>query len=358
MKILEVCEFSAGICGVWTRVKQEASEFAKLGYEVQVFSSNRMQGSNELAKCEEDIGGIKIKRFNAKQGKFISKNVTFFNFDNEIKELKPDVIITHTIHPHSFKALNYALTNKIPCYLVTHAPFNVKRHALLSAAKAVFDLFNKSKLRRFTKIIAITKWEVPYLLKSGIKKENIAYIPNGLPNEFFTQKKVKPKKDVLFLGRISPVKDIETLIKAAKLVPSINFSVVGSREQGYLENLNIPSNMKILSPVYDLKKKIKLIDEHKIFVLPSKREAMPQVLLEAMARGKLVISSATDGGKEIIQNKINGFLFEIGDYHKLADLIKENIKGNKKIQNQAEKDSRKYAWKSLIKLYVHLFNAK
>ena len=40
------------------------------------------------------------------------------------------------------------------------------------------------------KIIAITRWEIPILIKLGVKKEKIAYIPNGIPDEFFKQKKV------------------------------------------------------------------------------------------------------------------------------------------------------------------------
>jgi len=356
MKILEITEFSAGICGVWARVLAESKELSKLGHKVFVFSSNRMQGSDDLAKCEDNINGIRIKRFKSKQGKFITRNVTLFNFDKEINELKPDMIITHTLHPHSFRALKYAETNNIPIYLVPHAPFNVKRNFLLSIIKTFYDILKiRSKIKQFTKVIAITRWELPHLLRLGVKREKIAYIPNGLPNEFFKQKKVSPKKDILFLGRITPIKDIGTLINAAKLLPALSFTIVGSKEKGYLDNLEIPQNIRILGPVYNLQKKIRLIDEHKIFVLPSRREAMPQVLLEAMARGKVVISSNTDGGREIIQNGNTGFLFEIGDYKQLAKLIRENISGNKKIQLNAIKESKKYSWDKLIKIYSSLF---
>ncbi|MDP1728800.1 MAG: glycosyltransferase, partial [archaeon] len=122
-----------------------------------------------------------------------------------------------------------------------------------------------------------------------------------------------------------------------------------------IENEIIP-NISIYSSVNDLQKKIKLIDEHKIFVLPSKREAMPQVLIEALARGKIVITSKTDGGKEIIEDNKTGFLFNIGDYKILPEVIQKNIKGNPKIQKNAEKEAKKYAWKNLIKQYALLFN--
>jgi len=111
-----------------------------------------------------------------------------------------------------------------------------------------------------------------------------------------------------------------------------------------------------------LKKKIELIDDHKIFVLPSIREAMPQALLEALSRGRLVISSDTDGGKELINDMENGFLFKIGDSEHLASLIKDNLRTEphldymfKTFKENAVNSARHYAWKELIKRYLLLF---
>jgi glycosyltransferase involved in cell wall biosynthesis len=362
IRILEICPFSAGVCGVWARVRQEANEFIKLGFDVRIFSSNQVKGDESKIACsEEEIEGIKIKRFSSNAGFFdrlISRNVTYFNFKKEFEEYNPDIVITHLLHPHSFKAVDLCNQNNIPCYLVTHAPFNVKRRFPLNLLTLIYNNLNiKSKINKFTKIISITKWELPYLADLGVKKDKIQYIPNGIPSEFFKQKKIKTTKDVLFLGRIAPVKDIETLVRAAKLLPQIHFSVVGSYEKEYLDKINKMivgeniNNIKILAPIYDLSKKIKLIDEHKIFVLPSLREAMPQVILEAMARGKIVLSSRTDGASEIIKDGKTGLLFNIGDYEQLSKLIKKNIEGNNKISSQAQIEAKKYSWAKLIKLY-------
>jgi glycosyltransferase involved in cell wall biosynthesis len=361
MKILEICPFSAGICGVWARVKQESLEFSKLGYKVRVFSSDIEKGTGNFACEKEILEGLNIRRFRANadfMDKALSRNVTYFNFEKAFLEYSPDIVITHLLHPHSFKALELCKKKNIPCYLVTHAPFNVKRRFPLNLLTGTYNLLNvKPKLNQFTKIIAITRWELPYLAKLGVKRDKIIYIPNGLPEEFFKQKKSKSKKSVLFLGRIAPVKNLEVLLEAAKFLPNIGFSIVGSAEEEYFEKLkqiiakeNI-HNVKVYPPIYDVTNKIKLIDEHSIFALPSLREAMPQVLLEAMSRGKIVISSSTDGGKEVIQDSKTGFIFPIGDSRRLADLIKQNLEGNKKIQKNAEKESKRYQWAKLIKQY-------
>ena len=357
MKILEICPFSSGICGVWNRVKQESLEFSKLGHKVAVFSSNIEKGADKRVDSKSQMGDVEIFRFPT--GKYpFSKNVLNFDFEEQLKVLSPDLVITHLLHPHSFKALKICKRIGIPIFLVTHSPFNVKRSYLLELATNFYSTIKiKPNLKKFDKIVSITKWEFPYLKKLNVPEEKIVYIPNGVPEEFFSQEPTKELHNVFYLGRIAPIKYLETLIEAAKKLPKIKFSIVGAAEKSYLEKLqlNIPKNVEIKEPIYNLKEKIKLIDVNKVFVLPSKREAMPQVLIEAMAREKIVISSNTDGGREIIQDGKNGFLFEIGNSEQLAKLIKTNIRGKKKIKKAATKSARKYSWEKLIKDYEELF---
>jgi glycosyltransferase involved in cell wall biosynthesis len=356
MKILEICPFSYGACGVWTRAKNESLEFSKLGHKVAIFSSNLEKGTNRIVESQDKIEDIEIFRFPSTKYPF-SQNVTFFNFEKQLEIFSPDLVITHLLHPHSFKALKICNKLNIPIFLVTHAPFNVKRNFPLNLVTDFWNWRNKFRINNFDKIISIANWELPYLKNLNITDEKISYIPNGIPQEFFIQEESKEQNKVLFLGRISQVKNLETLIESAKKLPKIKFSIVGSPEKSYLEKIqkDLPKNVEIKEPIYNLKEKIKLIDEHKIFVLPSLREAMPQVLIEALSRGKIVISSNTDGGKEIIHDKENGFLFDIGNSEQLTELIKKNLKANKKIKENAKKSSKKYSWKILIKKYEKLF---
>ena len=365
MKILELTNYSAGICGVWQRAKQESIELSKKGHEVRVFSSNFTKGSDEVAEPESSLGNIKIFRFPAK--KLGGESFIEWNFETAALDFSPDVIIAHSYrHLHTTKALKIAKKLKqkgktCRVFLVTHAPFIEKNSTRSFLSKIIVNLYDsliaRTYLNKFDKVIAITKWEYPFLEKIGCRKDKIVYIPNGIPEEFF---KSSPKKgkNVLFLGRISPVKDLEVLIKAIKDI-NLNLDIVGPAEKQYLERLNkliIKENIKnvrFLPPVYDLREKISIIDKYEIFVLPSKTEAMPQSLIESMARGKICISSKTRGGKEIIQDNKNGFLFEIGDDMDLSELLKRIIKSPEKekinIIKNAVKTSEKFRWSSLIK---------
>lgn len=105
MKVLILCNYTKGICGVFQRAKQEAIELEKLGHEVKIFSSNAIKGSNELASQFDKIGkNILIIRFPYK--KIGGESFMKWEFENEALQYKPDIIICHSYrHLHTTKAL-------------------------------------------------------------------------------------------------------------------------------------------------------------------------------------------------------------------------------------------------------------
>lgn len=368
MKILELSNYSEGGCGVWQRVKQEAQALSEKGHQVAVFSSNLIKGSDELASPSDEIDDVIIMRFPAKQ--LGGESYMKWDFEKQALNFNPDIIIAHVYrHPHTIQALDIAKKTGAKVFLVAHAPFikgNTTRSLFQKLAVKFYDAFiGPKKINKFDKVIAITKWEEDYLLALGCKKDKITYLPNGIPEQFFTQKKTMEQNKILFLGRISPVKDLETLITAFSLIKDNKtvLEIVGPSEEDYLEKLNKLLEKRNLSdrviftrPIYDLKQKIQKIDSSKIFVLPSKREAMPQALIEAMARKKIVIAANNQGAKDIIRNNENGFLFQIGNAQQLAKLIDESLKNSQsKLKNQAKQDVEKFSMKILIPNLERLF---
>jgi len=368
LKILELTEFSAGICGVWNRVFQEAKLLAEKGNEVYVFSSNLEKGTNKTVPAYGERQGIKIHRFPVY---FKLGNAHFWNFKKPAMELKPDIIIAHIYrHPHTNKAVKIVeklrkKKHKVKLYLVTHAPFLEKgiRSKGLELGVLLYDVLFCNNLNKFDKVIPITKWEVPNLLELKCRKDKIFYIPNGIPEEFFKLKRKQGDK-IIFFGRIAPIKDLETMIKALKIVlekKKIEIEIIGPAEVNYLiklkqliKELKLEKNIKFKPAIHKIEDKIKAIDSASIFVLPSKREGMPQALIEAMARGKLVISSDTQGGKEILKNGRNGLIFKKGNEKDLAEKIlyaldSRNKRKIARIEKNAIKTSDQFKWSKLIK---------
>ena len=368
LKILEVTTYTAGGCGVAARVKQEASLLAKRGHTIMIFSTDQVKGTHEKAPRQEKIEEITICRFPC--FKLGGESFTYWDFTQAAHEFKPDVIIVHAYrHTHTTRALRIAKQRKIPCLLVTHAPFSTggeSRSLLAKLSVAFYDAFiGPSTLKKFTRIIAITHWERATLKVLGVPEKNIVYIPNGIPSLFFTQKKAKEEKNkILYFGRVSPIKDLETLIEAFSLLPpniqnSLTLEIAGPAEALYLSklkslasSLNISKKIIFSPAIYNTKKKISKLDSATIYVLPSIREGMPQTLIEALARGKIVVASNNLGNSAIIQDDKNGFLFSVGDTKALASLISFLLTlspaEKARIQKAARSSVKKFAWPHLI----------
>ena len=60
-----------------------------------------------------------------------------------------------------------------------------------------------------------------------------------------------------------------------------------------------------------------------LLVVPSFDEAFPTVILEAFSTGTLIVASNVGGIPEMIENKVNGFLFKAGDYMMLTETIQK-----------------------------------
>jgi glycosyltransferase involved in cell wall biosynthesis len=375
MKILELTHFSEGACGVWIRAKEEALRLSEKGNEILVLSSNAIKGKDEIAPKEENLNRIKIKRFPFK--KLGGESFMIWPFKEEALKFSPDVIITHNYRQiHTKQALNIANIlrkrgKKCKVYLVTHAPFvegNITRSFKDTLAVKFYDfIIGPLTLNKFTKILTISNWEKPYLKKMGVKENKIKYIPNGIPEQFFTQKKSKEEHKILFLGRISIKKKLDTLVKAMQYVKDkkVIVEIVGPQEKPYsdyiktlVKKLNLSNRIKFSPPVYDTKKKIQKLDSAKLYILPSRVEGMPQSLIEAMAREKKVIGSNSIAIRDLITDKQNGYLFEFNNPKDLARIIDEALIDSSKIAKEAKKSVEKFAWNNVINQIEDIIHLK
>lgn len=346
MKIAYLCNFAYPFWeGVWNNIYHTAEYMIKRGHEVHIFCSNS-NPSGENFNDYEVFEGIHIHRFPVKNK--IGSYALFFNFEEDLIKLNPDIIHTHGYRtPYSTKTIKIAKKINKPCILTTHAPFERKRGPFLDLLTRLYDkLYGKKLLNSYSKVIAITRWEIPYLLKIGCKKGNIAYVPNGVDKRLFIKIKKETNKNALYLGRVSKIKNLEVIIKIAKEVPDINFLIFGPMEKGYTLKEE-SKNIKIVNKKFDINKEIELFKQNDFYILPSISEGFPQTLIEAMASGKIVVSSATFGGKEIIKNGENGFIFK--NEQELISILKSNNINFNKIKQNAQKTAKNFLWNEIVK---------
>lgn len=170
-------------------------------------------------------------------------------------------------------------------------------------------------LSRKPHFIAISKVIAQNLSDFGIPSEQIHVITNGVMPLKGEYKELNPEKIKLFWhGRFEQIKNIplliETFVLTLKTHSNIELNLVGD---GTLENIlktrveevGIAHKVNFIAPPENI---LETISDFDIFVNSSKAEGMSNSMLEAMALGKLLISTPVSGTDEIIDNGKGGYI--------------------------------------------------
>jgi len=153
---------------------------------------------------------------------------------------------------------------------------------------------------------------------------------------------------ILNIGRLTDQKDQITLLKSLKLllIKNVSFKccIIGSGVnkmllKNYINSEKLNNSVKLLGYKKEAENYLPSSD---LFVLTSKFEGSPNVLIEAQSKNVPIISSdCPTGPKEILLNGKLGDLFKVGDYKKLFFLIQDFLKNKKKLINKSRK-AKKY----------------
>ena len=180
---------------------------------------------------------------------------------------------------------------------------------------------------RSDRIIAVSNCIREMLInKFKVDENKISTIPNFADSEDYSDKRRTFPDDsfcILSVGRFHKDKNFETLIKAISEIRShrIKLILIGEGpEKSKYENLieQYLINAELIQPQKDLKK---YFDTADICILPSVRDPLPGFMLQSGLYCKPFIGSDTDGISEVIQNNINGLLFEKKNSAELAAKI-------------------------------------
>ena len=170
----------------------------------------------------------------------------------------------------------------------------------------------------------------------------------NIPAHFETR---NPILQIVFIGRGAPQKRIHLITAIAKkmndIKTNIHFSFVG--DIGKIIN---PADYPYCTFYGNIKDRNKMEEVYKssdVLLLTSAYEGLPIALMEMMAYGKVVISTAVDGIPDYIINGENGFLIENNSNEsKIIDegiSILQNLVNNKTLLVEVGEKSRIYAEK-------------
>jgi glycosyltransferase involved in cell wall biosynthesis len=284
----------------------------------------------------------------------------------QIKAEKPDIIHTHTakagtlgrIAGSMFRWLTWgALIGRPRRVRMIHTFHGHVFHSYYSPAKTrVFLAIEKVLARASDQIIVLSEQQLDEInsrFRVG-KRERFSIIPLGIDVDQFdvdagTRQRLRAEigardRDVIvgFVGRLTEIKNIQLLLETAALVrdnTNIRFAIIGdghlrqslekeAASLGSNENTVFLGNRTNVADIYGA------LD---IVALTSLNEGTPLSLIEAMAAGKPVISTAVGGVKDLLGKKLDerdAFTvcergvrvdsFEPSDYHAGLSFLIEN----------------------------------
>lgn len=198
-------------------------------------------------------------------------------------------------------------------------------------------------------------------INNGIVIENGVEIP-----EMFISRNVPQNTAIklLFIGSISEEKGFGDCLNALKVLnnDSINyhFDVIGEfidkKEKklflDFIKKNNLVDKITFYGVLFG-DAKWEVMKNNNILLLPSYFEGVPLVILEAMGMGLTIISTKLDGVKDTIEDGINGFLVNPGDYLKLSLLIKEIFYNRDILIEIRERNFKKYYQKYTLKIFLN-----
>jgi glycosyltransferase involved in cell wall biosynthesis len=167
------------------------------------------------------------------------------------------------------------------------------------------------------------------LLSIGIPEDRIENIPNGIEvTADFKKNYSSRNRKVIFVGNLSqqPAKGIDILFKAWRMViaahPDASLSIIGDgplkQYEDFLSAHQLNKTVTLLGKRSDVK--VLLMDAD-IFVLPSRREGMPNALMEAMLLGLPCIATDISGSQDLIKHEVNGLIVPPADVTRLSSAI-------------------------------------
>ena len=171
------------------------------------------------------------------------------------------------------------------------------------------------------------------------------------------------KIKILNIGRFAPQKDQFTLLKSLSVLRGIiefEACIVGdgklkNKFQSYIEENDLQKSVKLLSWSDN---PFPLIKQTHLFILTSKFEGLPNVLLESLVLKKFIISSdCRTGPKEILLNGKGGLLFKVGDHKELANKIRYYLKNKYKCQRMmmnSHRSLKRFDYNNNLKKYLRL----
>jgi glycosyltransferase involved in cell wall biosynthesis len=248
-----------------------------------------------------------------------------------LRRMEPDIV-----HAHIAQYAKAAQGMSYPWVYTIHGVAQEEAKAYRASwfdrlRYALYTHYDLAAVRRAKHLVAISQ----YTLAAYRDRTQAQWyrINNPLTDDFFS---VSPKKEkahqLLYVGSITEVKEIETLLKSLDLVrrtvPEVHLQLAGrvssqdylAELQWYIQTQDLQQHITF-SGLLSRSDLLEAYARCSILVLSSRQENAPMAIIEAMAAGKAVVATEVGGVGELVDEGQTGYLVPVGAADRMAQRI-------------------------------------
>lgn len=251
----------------------------------------------------------------------------------KFRKIKPDFIINYTHKPNIFGTLAARICGIKSIMVITGLGYLFIRQGIY---QRIMFLLYKLSARYSSMLIFENQDDRQLFIDEGITsvEKSVAVKGCGVNLEKFKSElpeRLEKKSGIFaFIGRLLTDKGINEYVEAAKIVksryPEVQFYVLGDFDEDNPARIEREKLAEWVNEglidyrgfVHDVRPILSQVD---CLILPSYREGMPRIIMEAMSMGLAVITTDTPGCRETVEDSFNGYLVPVANSEVLAESI-------------------------------------
>jgi glycosyltransferase involved in cell wall biosynthesis len=353
--------------GIEKTMAEKANYFADvLGYEVYIMTTQQKLHKpcyplSDSIKCVDlNINYNRSKSyFHVTNLRLVFKH--FLQSKRAIKQMQPDFIVVCNF------AFDFYWMPFISSKIITVKEFHSSRYFSWQQRKAagvfgkISNWFTDYTESKYDQLLVLNNDE-----KAFFKSSNVQVIPNAIVIPQATA--ALKNKRAIAAGRIAPVKGFDKLISIWSVIhrdlPDWHLHIYGQGEAAYIELLNTQIKLQGLEKIVHINPATSCLQaemlEASLYVMTSKTECYPMVLLEALSVGLPVVSyDCPTGPRNIIKHLYSGILIPNQDeaaFAKEVVILAQNQPLLQQMGAQAKIASKAFSVEAVMQKWVAFFN--
>ncbi len=355
--------------GLLPNIYYLSTEEIRQGHETAIFTFGKGDGQEmEGGVCVYRCGQPKLQRLLL--GRALLRTIRRTGFRPDVMHSMNAMPLGWLYEPGDARRIGARCVLSVHTPVIQTDPVSLSRRYLLNAEYA---LLLRKVAARVDLNVAVSRFVKRELVSIGVSEERIQVIPSGLKTDLFSPESMclATQSDCLYVGRFALIKGLNNLVRAADILARrgkpVRFLLVGGSrsDDGYnaltasIAKHGLEDYFTLMPPV-DYKGIHDLYKGCRCFVLPSTREPLGKVVLEAMCSRRPVLASDAGGIRDLVHHGKNGMVFKVGDPASLADRLSEILDDPKlalKLASRGVRFAKDFDWAQVSRMFLEAFES-